>query len=292
MFPEVEPEFASVDIRARGDLVHRRERTRWCGRSKRSCSVPTRLENVYAKTGASGQGAAEDQIGSISLNFVDWDQRRPADTILQEVRDATSGLAGINVEARKPQNGPEQGKPISIELSSRFPSLLTETVGIVRDALAGLDGVINVEDTRPLPGIEWQIDVNRAEAARFGADITLVGNMIQLVTNGIKVGEYRPDDADDEIDIRVRYPYDSRNLAQIDELRIPTANGLIPISNFVERVPAQKVSTIQRTPTSDARCTYLRMSPPAISIRKSSRNGRALTNAWYRSPSRCVFSWR
>ena len=72
--------------------------------------------------------------------------------------------------------------------------------------------------------------------------------MIQLVTNGIKVGEYRPDDADDEIDIRVRYPYDSPAAStQIDELRIPTANGLIPISNFVERVPAQKVSTIQRT---------------------------------------------
>ena len=120
-------------------------------------------------------------------------------------------------------------------------------MGTVRDALASLDGVINIEDSRPLPGIEWQIEVDRAEAARFGADITLVGNMIQLVTNGIKVGEYRPDDADDEIDIRVRYPYDSRSLEQIDELRIPTANGLIPISNFVQRVPAQKVSTIQRT---------------------------------------------
>jgi len=89
--------------------------------------------------------------------------------------------------------------------------------------------------------------VDRAEAARFGADILLVGNMIQLVTNGIKVGEYRPDDAEDEIDIRVRYPYDNRSLEQIDELRIPTENGLVPISNFVKRVPANKVSTIQRT---------------------------------------------
>ena len=71
--------------------------------------------------------------------------------------------------------------------------------------------------------------------------------MIQLVTNGIKIGEYRPDDADDEIDIRVRYPYDSRSLTQIDELRIPTSTGLVPISNFVKRVPANKVSTIQRT---------------------------------------------
>ena len=246
MFPEVEPEFASVDIRARGDLSTD-EKDLLVRQVEAFILGSDEMESIYAKTGASGNEAPEDQIGSISLNFVDWDKRRSADVILQEIRDSVSGLAGINVEARKPQNGPQQGKPISIQLSSRFPDALIETVGNVRDALADIDGVINIEDSRPLPGIEWQIQVDRAEAARFGADITLVGNMIQLVTNGIKIGEYRPDDADDEIDIRVRYPYDSRSLTQIDELRIPTQSGLIPISNFVERVPAQKVSTIART---------------------------------------------
>ena len=246
MFPDVEPEFASVDIRARGDLSTE-EKDHLVRQVETFVLGSDEMESVYAKTGGGGQGAAEDQIGSISLNFVDWDKRRPSDEILQDIRTSTAGLAGVTVEARKPQNGPEQGKPISIELSSRFPALLVETVGQVRDALAATEGVINVEDTRPLPGIEWQIDVDRAEAARFGADITLVGNMIQLVTNGIKVGEYRPDDADEEIDIRVRYPYDSRSLEQIDELRIPTTSGLIPISNFVTRLPAQKVSTIERT---------------------------------------------
>jgi multidrug efflux pump len=108
------------------------------------------------------------------------------------------------------------------------------------------DAIVNIEDSRPLPGIEWQIKVDRAEAARFGADISLVGAMVQLVTNGIKIGEYRPDDSDDEIDIRVRYPAASRNLAQIDDLRIPTPEGQIPISTFTDRVPAQKVGTIRR----------------------------------------------
>ena len=246
LFPEVEPEFASVDIRARGDLSTQ-EKDHLVRQVEQFVLDYDEMETVYAKSGALGQGSAEDQIGSISLNFVDWDERRKADVILQEIRDSVSVLPGIVAEVRKPQNGPQQGKPIRVELSSRFPALLAETAGKVRDALAGINGVINIEDSRPLPGIEWQIDVNRAEAARFGADITLVGNMIQLVTNGIKVGEYRPDDADDEIDIRVRYPYDARSLEQLDELRIPSADGLVPISNFVSREPAQKVSTIQRT---------------------------------------------
>ncbi len=244
-FPEVEPEFATIEIRARGDLstdekdfLVRQVETYVLGLDE--------VESVYAKTG-SGQGTAEDQIGSITLNFIEWDERRPANQILRDIRESVKGLAGISIQTAKAQDGPQQGKPIQIELSSRSPEILTSATARVREALETIEGVFNVDDTRPLPGIEWQIDVDRAEAARFGADITIVGNMIQLVTNGIKIGEYRPDDAEDEIDIRVRYPYEYRNLAQIDELRIPTPNGLVPISNFVKRVPANKVSTIQRT---------------------------------------------
>ena len=246
LFPDIEPEFANLDIHARGDLSTD-EKDVLVRQVEAYVLDLDEVESVYAKTGAAGRGAAEDLIGSITLNFVEWDERRKADVILREIRESVSGLAGIRVQTRKAEDGPQQGKPIAIELSSRFPEMLETATGRVREALESVDGVFNVEDTRPLPGIEWQIDVDRAQAAKFGADITLVGNMIQLVTNGIKIGEYRPDDAEDEIDIRVRYPYDSRSLDQIDTLRIPTNDGLIPISNFVKRVPANKVSSIRRT---------------------------------------------
>ena len=48
--------------------------------------------------------------------------------------------------------------------------------------------------------------VDREQAGRFGADIATVGSAVQLVTNGILIGDYRPDDADDEVDIRARFP--------------------------------------------------------------------------------------
>ena len=246
LFPDIEPEFANLDIHARGDLSTD-EKDVLVRQVETYVLDLDEVESVYAKTGAAGRGAAEDLIGSVTLNFVEWDERRKADVILREIRESVSGLAGIRVQTRKAEDGPQQGKPIAIELSSRFPEMLETATGRVREALQSVDGVFNVEDTRPLPGIEWQIDVDRAQAAKFGADITLVGNMIQLVTNGIKIGEYRPDDAEDEIDIRVRYPYDNRSLDQIDTLRIPTNDGLIPISNFVKRVPANKVSSIRRT---------------------------------------------
>ena len=244
-FPEVEQPFGMVDIRARGDLSTD-ERDHLVGQVEERVLGMPEIEFLYAKTGTSDQGA-EDQIGTLTLNYIDWSQRRPADDILAEIRERTKDLVGIRIETRKPDPGPPLGKPIRIEFSSRFPEQLDHAVDRVRSHMEANASIVNIEDSRPLPGIEWQIQVDRAEAARFGADISLVGAMVQLVTNGIKIGEYRPDDSDDEIDIRVRYPAASRSLSQIDELRIPTEQGLVPISTFIERVPAQKVSTIKRT---------------------------------------------
>ena len=243
-FPDVEQPFAMVDIRARGDLSIDEMDFLVRQVEERIIGMPE-IEFLYAKTG--NVRGSEDQIGSLTLNYIDWDKRRPSDEILAEIRERTSDLAGIIIETRKPDSGPPQGKPIFIEFSSRNGDLVADAIKQVRAVLEQHRAVTNIEDSRPLPGIEWQIKVDRAEAARFGADITLVGAMVQLVTNGIKIGEYRPDDSDDEIDIRVRFPSDSRSLTQIDELRIPTPNGLVPISTFVKRVPAQKVSTITRT---------------------------------------------
>jgi multidrug efflux pump len=243
-FPDVEQRFAMVDIRARGDLSIDEQDFLVRQVEERLLGMPE-VEYLYVKTGDVRE--TPDQIGSLTLNFIEWDQRRTADEILAEVRERTADLAGITIETRKPDPGPPQGKPVFIEFSSRDADLVIDTIALVRATLEQHPGVTNIEDGRPLPGIEWQIKVDRAEAARFGADITLVGAMVQLVTNGIMIGEYRPDDSDDEIEIRVRYPAQDRSLSQIDELRIPTPNGLVPISTFVQRVPAQEVSTITRT---------------------------------------------
>jgi len=70
--------------------------------------------------------------------------------------------------------------------------------------------------------------------------------MIQLVTNGVLLGKYRPDDSEDELDIRVRLPREQRSLDQLEQLRLRTSNGQVPISNFVTMEAVKKVSSITR----------------------------------------------
>ena len=88
--------------------------------------------------------------------------------------------------------------------------------------------------------------MNKAEAAKYQANVTTVGTGVQLVTNGAKVTEYRPSDNDKAVDILVRFPPERRSLDQIDELRIQTPAGHVPIGNFVARVPAPRVGNISR----------------------------------------------
>ena len=246
-FPDVEPKMAMVQVRARGNLSVD-EQDALVREVEQRIKNNGEFKSVYARSGLDlrGDNLPIDTIGVIQLELANWQLRRPAREIMHEIRENTQDIAGIMLDIRKMEEGPPVGKAIHMELSSRYPELLEPAVEKMREVLNEIGGYIDIEDSRPLPGIEWEIDVDRTQAARFGADVTVVGNAVQLVTNGIKVSDYRPDDADDEVDIIVRMPYDKRGLDQLDRLRVQTQYGLVPISNFVTRTPIAKQGTINR----------------------------------------------
>ncbi len=246
-FPDVEPTQAVVNIHARGDLSVTERDALVQQVESRLLGMPE-LTSVYARSGLRFDDEAdEDTIGRIQLRFVEWQNRRPAVQILAEVRERTADIAGIVIETQGQESGPPTGKPIQLELASRQADLLPEAIARVREGMESIGGLVDIADTRPIPGIEWRLQVDRTQAARFGTDLTTVGNAIQLVTNGIHIGDYRPDDADDEVEIRIRFPAEYRSLLQLDRVRVATPTGGVPISNFVKRTAAPRVGTLQRT---------------------------------------------
>ena len=253
-FPDVEPEQAAVQIHARGNLSVT-EKAQLVGEVERRVlelrAEKGELASVYALSGnlQNRDDEAEDIIGTVNVEFADWQQRRPADVILADIIERSSDLAGIIVETRKEEAGPPVGKPVQVQLSSRYPDLLAAEVGKVRDFVDSLNGLKDIQDSRPVPGIEWELSVDRAQAAKFGADITLIGNAVKFVTNGMKVTEYRPDDSDKEIDIVARYPVTDRTINQLDEIRVQTSKGLVPISNFVNRTAKPRTGLLRRVDT-------------------------------------------
>ena len=246
-FPDVDQDSAFVLVHARGNLSTE-EKDALMSEVEQRVMELDEFDAIYTQTGFSGDGQdqAEDVIGRIMLELKPWRERRRSNAILADLRERTADIPGIIVEMRKPDSGPPTGKDVRIELSSRNPALLPPVVESIRQHLKGVSGLIDVEDSRPIPGIEWQLQVDRAQAGRFASNIFDVGNVVQFVTNGVKVGEYRPNDTDEEIEIRVRFPSADRSITQLDTLRVQTPEGLVPISNFVKRVPKPKVGQIDR----------------------------------------------
>jgi multidrug efflux pump len=189
---------------------------------------------------------AEDVVGVIQYEFVDWRERKPAGEILDDFRRELTGFPGVDIEVLVPEGGPPTGKAIQIQLSAVDPAGLADVARQVAAQLEQTPGVIDISDGLPPPGVDWEIKVDRSVAARYGIGPSSVGTVVQLVTTGLKLTDYRPAGADDAVDIRLRLPEDRRTLATLDDLRIETSQGSVPISNFVTREPAASVGTLTR----------------------------------------------
>jgi multidrug efflux pump len=253
-FSEAEPKFATVAVRARGNLSVEESNELLLEVENRVLDVPG-IRSLNANTSLSGQAgggwrpsSGGDRIGQMYLELHEESERDLSSTaILERIRFQTIDIPGIVVEVETQEMGPPVGKPIQIEFSSYNRDLLEPAVSRVRSFMQNeLVGIRDIEDTLSLPGVEWILSVDRAQAAFYGADVSQVGIAVQLVTNGIMVGEYRPDRAADSVDIRVRFPEAARGIRALQDLTIATPSGLVPISNFVELEPRANVDTLQR----------------------------------------------
>ena len=244
-FPSIEPEAMQVQIRARDNLsIH--ERDDLVRKVEDRLSGTEGVASIYARASmGSGQGD-EDVIGTIQLDLEDWQTRRTAAEIGSEIRSEMAEIAGIDVQVETDSGGPAGGKPVNIRVSASDPAQQAAAVTAVLEEMDRVGGFTDVTDTRALPGVEVAINVDRTEAARFGADVNLLGQAVRLLTQGITVTDYRPSDFDGEMEVRVRFPRENRSLSELGNLRVPTSVGLVPISNFVTFEPVERVGVIRR----------------------------------------------
>ncbi len=250
-FVDVEPSFTGISVAAKGNYSASEMRDLVTDVEQRVVGEGD-IKSIYTRAGGGGVGSpgsgqTGDEIGFMFVELTDrFTRNRDGWEVVQSFQDAITGLPGVRAEIKEQERGPPVGKDLQIQLQGQDLEQLAIETKRVRAFLESLPGVIAVDDTAPVPGIEWEINVDREKAAMMGADVTSVGSAIQLMTNGVLIGRYRPDSVDDEVDIRLRYPQANRGFSKLDELRVATRDGQVPISSFVSRTPQQKVSTIFR----------------------------------------------
>jgi multidrug efflux pump len=276
-FVESEPEQAIVYVRGRGnlsldqkdDLVRQVEDV---------VRAHPGVETAFAFAGEGGldnnTGGAQpprDTIGQVQFETIPWEDRPRSketwftvpwvdvavrrdvvthgyegDAVIADLTRQLAQIPGIRIEILAQARGPSSAKPVHLRIKGDDWQALQAFTEEARERFEATRGLRQIEDTLPLPGIDWQIDVDVEKAGRFGADVATVGAMVQLVTRGILLDTMRVETSDEEIDIRVRLPEQDRVLSTLDSLKVRTENGLVPLSNFITRTPVRQLSQIDR----------------------------------------------
>ena len=251
-FTPIESQYGMIEIRAQGNLSINEQKEITLSVNR----IVEQLEGVKQLYGYSsatnyvpfGSDVSRDQISTILVELVPRSERSSGSReIFRTIREKTKSIPGIFVTGQEMEQGPPTGKDIQIQLSSSNRASLYKKAKDLRVWIdQNVEGIRDLQDTLPLAGIQWEIDVDESRAAMLGVDTVSVGNMIQLITNGAIIGKFRPDDADDEVEIRLRFPTQDRRLSNIRDLMVQSNNGPVPIGAFTRIVPASRVDSIQR----------------------------------------------
>ncbi len=245
-FPDIEPEKAKVQILSRGDFSST-EKDNIVQSAEKALQYPEGVDIIYARSKNPENNDPRDSIGNITTFFSDWQEREPANKIIENMRNLVKNIPGAKVNVIVDQEGPGGGKPIYIEVVGSDLKKISVTVEKILEKMTNIDGFIDVADSRPLPGTEWMVVTDRETANQYGVSVSAIGTMIKLLTKGVKLSDYRPDDIDDELEVLLRFKKSQRSLARLEELKIPSDQGeFIPMNIFAKLEPKPKNGEIQR----------------------------------------------
>ena len=248
-FPAIEPDYAEVVVHARGNLSIN-DKNIIMKEVEELILSNTAIKNSYTKVGAlknNKEQGTDDIIGSINIEFIEWKKRSETNLIIQSLEKKFLKIPGINVEILEKKDGPPNEKDVEMEISNVSKEILLNDSNFLINYLQNIKWIKNLDTGINAPGIEWQLQIDRAKADKYGVDIKLIGDTIQMMTHGLKITDFMPEDSDEEVDIVVKFSEKYRTLNELDNIEINGKNGPVALSLFVERKPKLKVGRINRT---------------------------------------------
>ncbi len=246
-FADVDPVAADINVRARGNFSSIEAKEIMEIVEQKILKVEY-VESLYMTTGSQWFNSGGDTMARGYVEVVDTQLRNISGfEVINKIQKAASNIPGVIVEITPEEGGPQFGSPIELGIFGDNEESVAKTTEIIEEYMVNdVVGLTNIRSTLPYSLIEWKVEVDKQKAAQLGVSIVDIGALVQMLTNGFKVGEYRPDDSKDEIEIRARFDTNNRSLSGIEDLKVNSINGLIPISTFVELVPIENRQSVVR----------------------------------------------
>lgn len=196
------------------------------------------IKNIYI-TGTvapdGGAAFASNSPNSISVRFLELQERKTStyDTV-EEIRGRVKDIPGGKVTLAMEEEGPPTGAPINIEISGENFQVLGDIARKIKEILAEIPNVEDVQDdfVEGIPSV--QVNVDRQKAALFGLSTDTIGFALKSAYNGLKVSTFRQKNDDYDITVQLREG-DRKVVDVLHELMLPTTSGImVPLSTLAE----------------------------------------------------------
>jgi multidrug efflux pump len=250
-FPDDKADGARINVTARGNLTTE-EKTKYINEVVEIVDANSNVQNYVANTVQRKHiwifdNNPSDIIANVWMEFKNPDEILDPSIIIDNLKKDFEKIIGYGIEVKENSISSvlNAGKPIEIEVSSSDTRLLNQTAEIIKSKLNSVDGIENAEIIYPISGLEWRYDIDRKQTGKYDIPIQSIGAIINLATDGLKIGTMRPKDTD-ELDIKLFLPEDQRTLDNLETLKINTKKGALPISEFVIKKPVDKIFSIGR----------------------------------------------
>ena len=217
------------------------------------------VNSVIAQVGEGTSDPAEGpQLGAtpnkgrITVSFLKFQDRQGVRTtdVLNAIRDEVKGYPDAIIRATKNSDGPPQGLPINLEITStEYETALTYADGMKRfieaTGIQGVEGLkLDVEKSKP----EMPISIDRDKARRYGLSTQQIGYGIRSALFGREVSRYK--DGEDDYPINLRFSDAYRNNA--DALMNQKIIFRSASNGQIKEVPISAVATAGRSTTYNA----------------------------------------
>ena len=246
-FAIVDPVQANITVKARGNFSSLEAKEIIEQVEERFLEVDG-IKNVYLRSGSNWWQSGADRIGGGFIETLEPSQRDISGfEIMDQLKNSTKDLPGIAVEVEADLGGPSFNTPIELDIFGNTEEEVNNAVNRIENYMRNeMDGLNNIFSSKAYPSVEWRVEVDKQKAAQLGVSVSDVGALVQMLTNGFKVGEYRPDDAKDEVEIRARFPDSDRTITGVRDLNVVTKQGTVPVSSFVKVIPKENRQTVNR----------------------------------------------
>ena len=246
-FAIVDPVQANITVKARGNFSSLEAKEIIEQVEERFLKVDG-IKNVYLRSGSNWWQSGADRIGGGFIETLEPSQRDISGfEIMDQLKDSTKDLPGIAVEVEADLGGPSFNTPIELDVFGNTEEDVNNAVNKIENHMRNeMNGLNNIFSSKAYPSVEWSVEVDKQKAAQLGVSVSDVGALVQMLTNGFKVGEYRPDDAKDEVEIRARFPDSDRTITGVRDLNVVTKQGTVPVSSFVKVIPKENRQTVNR----------------------------------------------